>query len=339
MGSRLLLAFLGAFLLLLALPDHIFAAQRAVLFLEHEENAPWTELLRKGLEKGGKDFDFVTEVIAVPHGSEQEAAFRKAAEYADLILVATDNFHEILRDNAANFRRVKFGCLDAGIRAPNIMSVTFADEEAAFLAGMAAAMFTQRENAGSNARQITVGWLSGMDTPAMRSLVNGFAEGAKLVDPQTTVAQAVVASFVDGEMAAEKAGWIVKQHPGLVALAAGAGNIGAISVLDASNVWHIALDGYSGAKNPFGLIAKRTDQAVYEIMRSAASPKFGGKQILVYNLANSGVGFFLSDNYLQGAFDGKSEIQRRLRELRKEIIDGSIKIPSLRARTLCDCLD
>lgn len=313
--------------------------QKAVLLLEHDQTAPWIDLLHKGLEKGARDFNFETETLIADAASDQTAVFRKAASEADLVLVATDNFHEILRDNAANFRRVKFGCLDAGIRAPNIMSVTFADEQASFLAGMACAMLMEKGGLSGVRSGSIPGWLSGADTPAMRSLINGFIEGVKLVAPETKIAQALTASFTNKDLAAQKMQWLLDSKADLVVLAAGAGNPGAIKVLEERGAWHIALDGYLSKKGAIGLIAKNTDQAVYEIMRSAASPKFAAKEIIVYDLANGGVDFELSEEISKTYAKTANDIARRIKEVKAEIIKGAIKIPSLRARTLCDCLD
>lgn len=328
-----------AFLLIMGVQAFCAERQKAILLLEHEESAPWIELLRRGLERGGEDFNFSTKLIYASEKSTQTEIFRNAAAEADLVLVATDNFHEILRDNAANFRRVKFGCLDAGIRAPNIMSVTFADEQASFLAGLAAAMFVEKADPSSANSKKAAAWLSGADSPAMRSLANGYAEGIKLASQKCQFAQAITGSFTDPQAAAQKTQWLLDSGALVIALAAGVGNSAALSLLEKNNFWHIALDGYLPNTKPLGLISKRTDQAVYEIMRSAASEKFAGKEILIYDLANGGVNFELSEDFLKHGPKIKNDIARRIKELKSEIISGSIRLPSLRARTLCDCLD
>lgn len=308
---------------------------KAILLLEHESASPWTELLREGLAKGGRDFNFQVETIVAPPATDQSEVFRKAASSADLVLVATDNFHEILRDNAANFRRVKFGSIDAGIRAANIMSVTFADEQAAFLAGVAAAMLTVSPNVpGINAEAMT-GWLSGADTPAIRSLFNGYSEGVKLAKPGARIAQALAGSFTEPAAAAEKAARLAKDGADVIVLAAGTGNEAAARALP--NAWFVVLDKPDNSPRMMGAIVKKADNAVYEIMKSAAGANFAGKEIITYNLANKGVDFIFAPQFLKQPVP--RDIERRVAELRHELATGSIKLPSLRARTLCDCLD
>lgn len=135
---------------------------RVALLLESVEPASsgnsWSTLLQAGLTQAAHDFSLHAETLAATPGADQEALFSRAAREYDLVLVASDGLHEILRNNAANFRNTSFGCIDAGIRATNIMSVTFADEQAAFLAGAAAAMLTtQTSLPGVNREKLIAG--------------------------------------------------------------------------------------------------------------------------------------------------------------------------------------
>ncbi|MDE5878655.1 MAG: BMP family ABC transporter substrate-binding protein [Desulfovibrio sp.] len=349
-AHRGLLALALALLLLLAGvasgaraagPADTRAPLRAVLLLEHEQASPWNDLLLAGLARAGQDFGMRTSVVYAPKGSDQAAALRTAAGEADLVIVASDGLHEALRDNAANFRRTMFGCIDAGVRAPNIMSVTFADEQGAFLAGAAAALLTGARLPGLNA-EATVGWLSGEDTPAMRSLFSGFAEGAELARPGVRVVQAIAGSFTDGAAAAAKTSTLLDAGADVVALAAGAGNPEALERLKAAGAYLVGLDTDQAPAYPGHTllsILKRADRAVYEIAASAASPRFRGKEIVVYDLANGGVEVAGLQAFLAGAGKAAPEaIGRRVEELRRELINGSIRLHSLRARTLCDCL-
>lgn len=306
-------------MLLLAAPA---SAATAALLLEHDSPSAWTDLLRKGA--AGAD------VIIAPPGPRQADILREAASSHDLVIVASDNLHELARDNAANFRRVKFGVIDAGIRASNIMSITFADEQAAFLAGAAAAMLAAP-------KEPVIGWLSGCDTPAMRSLFNGYAEGAQLARPGARIIQAVAGSFTDGEAAAKKAQWLIDSGAKIIALAAGAGNKAAFAVCQRSGAPVIELDAPSGAA-AVGVIAKAADKAARTLIQAAENGDWRGKEILTYNLANGGVDFAGLDAYIKKTGAGQ-DAARRVKELRSELEKGGIRLHSLRQRALCDCLD
>lgn len=317
----------AVFLILLLWPACLSAEPlRVALLLEHDQPTAWTNLLRKGLDVKA---DIQADVIIAPPGEGQREAFREAAKSHDLVIVASDNLHEALRDNAANYRRVKFGAIDAGIRAPNIMSVTFADEQAAFLAGVAAAMLA----AEKNSENPVIGWLSGADTPAMRSLFNGYSEGALLARPGTRIIQAVAGSFTDAQSARAKAEWLLDSGASVLALASGMGNQAALAEAAKRHVPVIELDAPSGAPS-VGTIAKAADKAVANIVNATVNGNFRGKEIETLTLANGGV------NFKTGALlDNKPEIGRRLKELRHELMNDSIRLRSLRQRALCDCLD
>lgn len=304
-------------------PGMAQAAQRAALILAHGGEPAFNTLLKTGFEKAAKRRNLQADII-VADGQEQQAVFVAAAKNHELVIVATDALHEILRDNAANFRRVMFGSIDAGIRAPNIMSVTFADEQAAFLAGAAAALAAKQQGGA------IIGWLSGMDTPAMRSLFNGYSEGALLAAPGCRIIQAVVNSFTEPEAARVKTKWLLDSGAKIIALAAGGGNIAAAREARSRKAGIIALDAPAGAE-AFGSICKALDKAVAEIVESAASGKFRRKEIITYDLANHGVNFALNDK--------GGDIRRRVEELRQELVKGNIRLHSLRQRALCDCLD
>ena len=86
-------------------------------------------------------------------------------------------------------------------------------------------------------------------------------------------------------------------------------------------------------------ILKHPNKAVYEIIAAAASGHFAGKEILVRDLQNGGVDSTSMEPFKAAA--GKNlppDMDRRLRELRGEILNGGIRLKSLRERTLCDCL-
>lgn len=311
--------FFQLLFLLFAAPCLAATPLKVALLLEHEEPSAYTDLLKKGLADAGGEIE--TEII-IANGEKQREIFRKAAAEHDLVLVASDNLHEALRDNAANFRRTKFGSIDAGIRAPNIMSVTFADEQAAFLAGAAAAQSVGPGGA--------IGWLSGADTPAIRSLYNGYREGALLANPSCRIVQAVVGSFTDGQAAVAKARWLAESGAKIIAIAAGSASKACAEAVIAKGASVIALDAPIPGLKTFGAITKAADRAVREIVDSARD-KFRGKEIVVYSLANGGTDFV-------PAFKN-NDIARRMKELRHELLSGNTRLKSLRQRTLCDCLD
>ena len=342
-----LMAFLPAlFFLLFPLPAAANEPLRVALVLEHAGgDGGWTDSLLAGLRRAAETLPVQATPLIPQPGADAaalEALFRQAAQENDLVLVASDRLHEILRNNAANFRRTMFGCIDAGIRAPNIMSITFADEQAAFLAGAAAAMLTTAKALPDINADKTLGWVSGEDVPALRSLFNGFKEGARLVDPEVRVIQAVSGSFADAAAGGKAAQSLLDQGADVLVLAAGLGNGPALAAVKARNAYMVGMDADQRARFPGHVLTsvlKHGDAAVYDLIAAAASGKFQGKKILVRDLANGGVD--ITDPAVFSAAAGTGappDLQRRVQELRGEVLRGGVRLPSMRARTLCDCL-
>lgn len=300
----------------------------------------WHDQLRAGLARAEKEFGITTRVVAAPAGSDQQAVFRTEAARSSLVLVADDSLHEVLRNNAGNFRRVHFGCIDTGVRAANIMSVTFADEQAAFLAGAAAAMLTTSDSRGMNPQK-TLGWLSGRETGPIVTMLNGFLEGARLIDPEMRIVHRSLESFEDSRLAQERCREILAEGADIVVLAAGSAGLAALDVLAEQQALAIGLADNQDALRPGQVltsILKQGDRAVYEIVASHVQGKFRGGEILTYTLADRGTGITDFRSFACGEGNRlPPRLSSRLAELRREIERQAIRLPSLRQGTLCNC--
>ncbi len=314
---------------------------RVTLLLEHEGDDAWTAMLKRGLARAEREFGLTAKIVTAGPETDQTEIFRKAARESDFVLLASDAFHEILRDNAANFRHVKFGCIDAGIRGPNIQCITFADEQAAYLAGTAAAMLAKSGRAGAaSPNGPAIGWLSGADVAALRSLFNGFNEGAAAAAPGIRVLHGCTDSFTDVEAGRREAKRLIAQGVTVLALAAGPANKGALEEARMAGISVIGLDADQSAVWPGHVltsIIKKVDEAAYELTAAAATGNFKGKRIDVWDL-KKGVAIVPPERSMGAKSPLLADISRRMEELRREFASGGIHLKSLRAKTLCDCL-
>ena len=306
---------------------------RVALLLE--DAAPdrgWNDLLRQGLEQAQKELGVRTAVVVAPpqgsNGLTQEGIFQAAARQADLVLLSGARLHEILRSQAGNFPRTSFGCLDTsilGLRSKNIMSVTFADAEPAFLAGAASALMV-----GEGQK---LGWLEDEESPQSRTMLEGFIAGAQISRPDIRIvrreAKGKDMDTLLSEMRFEGAA--------MVFLATGSYTRKAVTALAAQSLWGVGLDmdqsPLAPKKLPLSLV-KRFDRAVEELVLARANGTFKGRETLVYNLENKGVA-------LVQARDARlpANVQRRLQELSRELEAGNIVLEDKRTPTLCNCLD
>lgn len=335
----------------LAAPASEAPALRVALLLEDAaSDRGWNDLLRQGLEQARKELGVRTAVVVAPpqgsNGLTQEDIFQAAARQADLVLLSGARLHEILRNNAANFRQTKFGCIDTGIRAANIMCVTFADEQAAFLAGALLSQLHRhgllpapRTRAGSD--ELTLGWLAGEDDPQLKSMLNGFVEGVRLESPGARVINGVAGSYSSPEKGRAKAEELLGLDINALAVLAGRSGLGAVEAAIAQGRPLVGVDKdqqFLAPKLMLTSIVKRADRAVFEIVKATTQGAFAGNEIITYDLANGGVDIVSPQVWARHAgVRLPAAIERRLAELRLELTRGGIRLPSLRDRTLCNC--
>ena len=313
----------------LAAPAGEAPALRVALLLE--DAAPdrgWNDLLRQGLEQARKELGVRTAVVVAPpqgsNGLTQEGIFRAAARQADLVLLSGARLHEILRNNAANFRQTKFGCIDTGIRAANIMC------------GLLPAPRTRAAD-----DELTLGWLAGEDDPQLKSMLNGFVEGVRLESPGARVINGVAGSYSSPEKGRAKAEELLGLDINALAVLAGRAGLGAVEAAIAQGRPLVGVDKdqqFLAPKLMLTSIVKRADRAVFEIVKATARGAFAGNEIITYDLANGGVDIVSPQVWARHAgVRLPAAIERRLAELRLELTRGGIRLPSLRDRTLCNC--
>lgn len=313
-----------------------------VVTLLLEDDSPdqgWNDLLKSGLQRAARSTGLPVRVVVAPAHADQQAIFRQEAARSGLLIVACDNLHEVLRNNAANFRQTRFGCIDTGVRAANIMSITFADEQAAFLAGAAAAMLTA-DGAQSGSSPRALGWLSAYETGAVRTMLNGFLEGARLVTPDMRILHRVIGSWTDTAAARAAVQEMLDQGAAVVVLSAGRAGLGTLDLLRQRQALAIGMDADQDSLMPGTVltsIRKRADRAVEELVTAYANDRFQGAEIITYTLENGGVDITNFASYAAAGKPLPPRLLQRCKELRMELSRGSIRLPSLRQGTLCNC--
>lgn len=303
---------------------------KVCLLLEHGGKSPWNEALQAGMERAAQEHGASARVMLAPPGPGQREIFRQAARDSDMVLLASAGLHELLRDEAGNFRKRLFGCIDTPIRAKNIMSVSFADEQSSFLAGALAAMLTAKPGlAGSD-----LGWIVGVESPIIDSMLAAFGEGARLVRPEITVTSMDIGSFTDEAAAAAAATQLLAAGCGVIVPCAGAANAGAVRALAGKPCLLVSMETVPDPQlsgQVAAAIVKRADLAAYDLVSAAATGRFRGSSTETRGLDKAGT--FLAG---PAAALATPDAVRRLGELETELKNGGIRLKSLRRRTLCD---
>lgn len=221
---------------------------------------------------------------------------------------------------------VRFAVVDGDPTVqPNVSRLVFASEQGSFLVGAAAALKT---------RTNTIGFVGGMNTPVIQTFGNGYTAGARKVNPRIKVLVKYlsqppdVSGFQDQAKAKLSAEGQCDAGADVIFHAAGAAGIGVINGAAAEGRWAIGVDAdqyqqpaLAGVRDHIlTSMRRRVDVAVFDFVSGVAKGRFqaGTK---VYGLSNNGVGYATSGGMMD-------DIVNRLESLKKDIIEGKVKISS-----------
>ena len=203
------------------------------------------------LENGASDHgaaDMLRDALRTAAGNQTDL-FRKAASEHDLVIVAEGRLHEILRDNAAAFPKTMFGCIDTGVRNRNIMSVTFEDNEPAYIAGAAAAKLL--------APGTKIGWLQAEKTPMLNNMYKAFVDGTQLSSPGTKTLQ-VSTGFNKPLAEADALRSLEEKGCGIVVVAGGYGQRGVWNAAGTTRALLVGMDQDPAGSRPRALLHHQT---------------------------------------------------------------------------------
>ena len=287
----------------------------------------------EGLERSIKEFGIELKVLESKVPSDWESNLvAMAAEGYDLVLGCSTQLQEIIANHAPDFPDVKFGIIDGVVKAPNVMSAIFAQNEGSFLAGAAAAMFTVKTDVpGVNPEKI-IGWVGGMDIPVLHDFLVGYKQGAAYVDPETRVLVSFAGTFNDPLKGKELTLAQFEQGADIVMnVASNTGN-GILEAAYEAKKYAIGVDLNQDETYPGHILTsmlKRVDMGSYLIVKAVVEGNFEGGKILDMTIANGGVG--LTDmSTMKKALGDKfpQDILENIEKLTEEVKAGKIKVDS-----------
>ncbi|MFN2341196.1 MAG: BMP family ABC transporter substrate-binding protein [Halanaerobium sp.] len=281
------------------------------------EDNSYNEQLRDALNKANESLNL-------------ELAFRESelmTDYQDnLNHFAENNFDLIwgtgftmegaIKEAAQMYPEVSFVIFDGIVEEENVMSLTFKKEEAAFLAGVAAALKTESSK---------VAFIGGRDTKEIRKYQAGFMAGVKSVNQEVEVFNRYLGSFNDFSAAKEISSELVSQNVDLIFYAAGAASRGIIDIALEKDIKLISLDAADiklAPNNMLTVIQKNTDYLVQEIIESYYNDNYIN-EIKEYGLADNA--FILEKNQTEGMLN--QQTLKKIEEYKQQFLAGEIEIP------------
>ena len=288
-----------------------------------------------GAERAAKELGAIPRFIEPGDGSDRESGLRLlAAEHMDLVIGVGFIFTDDLTQLAKEYPNVKFAGVDyavatdkAGHVIPppqNLAALKFREEEGSFLVGALAALTSKTKK---------VGFVGGMDVPLIQKFEAGYKAGVKHVCPTCEViiqyAGVTPEAFRNPGKGKELALSQYQSGVDVIYHASGSTGLGVFEAARQTGKLAIGVDADQYAEAPGSVLSsmvKGIDAAVYDAVKRVKEHRFEGG-INVFGLAENGVGYVYDANNRMLIPDS---VRARLEQLRQEIIDKKITVPSTR---------
>jgi basic membrane protein A and related proteins len=209
-----------------------------------------------------------------------------------------------------------FGLIDSVVNSPNVVSVTFKEEEGSFLTGVVAGLMTEKN---------VVGFIGGMEFDLIKKFEAGFKAGLKAVNPDVKVLTGYTGAFDNPGAGKELAFTQYSQGADIIYHASGACGIGVIKAAEERGLFAIGVDSPQYHLAPYNVLTsmiKRVDVAVYNEVKALYNNNFeAGHKI--YGLAEDGVG--VSEHAICKV---PPEYMKIVEDYKVKIINDEITVPT-----------
>jgi basic membrane protein A len=236
---------------------------------------------------------------------------------------------------ASTTPNTNFGGIDISFPEPvpsNVVGLNFKEQEAGYLAGIVAGMATKDTFDPRLNTQNVIGFVGGMQIPAVQRYEAGFVAGAKSVNPTVKIISLYAGAFDDQAKGKELGLSAISSGADVVFAAAGQTGIGTFNACQSSNkalFIGVDTDQFFTLTNPGNTIlcsaVKKVDQAVFNVVKQTVGGSFPGGQNLVFGLADDAVGLSPFHD-----FDSKvpQAIKDAVTKATSDIKAGTITVPT-----------
>jgi basic membrane protein A and related proteins len=220
-----------------------------------------------------------------------------------------------------------FAIVDAQVKQDNVASILFKEQEASFLAGIAAGMTTKSNK---------IGFIGGIEGAVIERFESGFVAGVKAANPTATVDVQYAGAFDKAELGQTISATMYSAGADVVFHAAGGTGNGLFKEASdlkkkdpAREIWAIGVDRDQSDMGPDVVLTsalKRVDVAVKDLATKSKDGNFPGGEVALYGLAEDGVGVAP----INAKVANKADIDAKIQEWVEKIKSGDVKVPGTR---------
>ncbi|WP_406172938.1 BMP family protein [Streptomyces sp. NBC_00996] len=284
-----------------------------------------------GLEKADKAFGYTSSDVEPQEGETDADKVQRLEQLAksgyNPVIGVGFVYAPAIKEVAAKYPKVTFGIIDdEQDKAANVSDMVFHEEQASYLAGVAAAKATKKNH---------IGFVGGVDIPLIHKFEAGYVQGAKSVNPKIKIEKQYLTQtpqeggFASPDKGKAAADGQIDAGADVIYAAAGLSGQGVIQSANAHKVWAIGVDSDQYKQDALSkykdsILTSATKDvagAVYNLAKSVhdGTPKTG---VVRASLATGGVG--LADS--NPVFKNNADLQAALKKAEAGIKDGSITV-------------
>lgn len=291
----------------------------------------YNDSCNEGATRAVKDFGIELKSLEGTTAQEWESNLVAACEEGyDLIIGASSNIADYITKHGPNYPDTKFAVIDTTVDLPNVASVSFAQNQGSFLAGAAAAMFTEKTEIEGVNEDAIIGWVGGMDIPVLHDFYVGYEQGAKYINPDIKILQAFAGTWSDPLKGKELTLAQIEQGADIVMNVASGTGPGILEGAKEAGKYAIGVDLNQDNDQPGTVLTsmvKRVDNACYLLIQSVVEGTFEGGTTQYLSLSEGGVSltdFSVMKEHLGDKFP--QDIVDKCDELAEKIISGEIVV-------------
>ncbi|WP_160675825.1 BMP family ABC transporter substrate-binding protein [Clostridium sp. C8-1-8] len=288
----------------------------------------FNQAVYEGVDKAAKQFGISTTTLESKSKDDFQKNIDSAAKESDLTFGVGYLMVDAITRAAKNKSDKNFVIIDALVDVPNVKSVTFNNEEGAFLMGIIA---------GKMSKTNKVGFIGGAETPISESFEVGFACGVKAVNPSAFEAiiskknVRYVGTFTDKDKAYSLAKELYDRDCDIIFHAAGTAGEGVFKAAKESKKWAIGNDVDQGDLYEkytdviLSSMVKNLDKVSYQACKESIEGKFRGGENNVVKLGLSGEGIEIAKSTSNNT---PKDIISLAEKYKSEIVSGKFKVPT-----------
>jgi basic membrane protein A len=243
----------------------------------------------------------------------------------DVVVTGSDQVSDQLTQAAKQHPKQKYIMFDQDVNLPNVASITYEQNDGAFLAGVLAALVSQdTKDFPLSKNGHNVGIVGGINIPVINDFIVGFKKGVQVVNPADKIQVSYVGSFTDSQTGYNQAASMYASGADVVFAAAGGAGLGVLKASRDKNKYSIGVDSNQNGLYPKNVIAsdlKNVGTSVYDLLNLDKQGKLTYGKDYVYGIKNNGVALLLNNSLVPAS------VSAQIKSYTDKVASGAIKVP------------